>query len=98
MQITYKLEKLRTGGFIAYSPDMKPVIVQGKTEEEARDKLLIAAKMYVKRHHEIIEQTKIITDEAANKVVKEFENKVTIKGNSFEEFLDNTDKVRDRQK
>ena len=50
MQITYKIEKLKTGGFMAYCPAMKPVIVQGDTEEEATKKLLVAAKMYVTRH------------------------------------------------
>ncbi len=53
MQITYKLEKLKTGGFMAYCPAMKPVVVEGDTEEEATKKLLIAAKMYVDRHPEI---------------------------------------------
>jgi len=53
MQITYKIEKLKTGGFMAYCPAMKPVIVQGDTEKEASKKLLIAAKMYVTRHPEI---------------------------------------------
>jgi len=50
MQITYKLEKLETGGFMAYCISTRPIIVKGKTEEEATKKLLIAAKMYVAGH------------------------------------------------
>jgi len=53
MQITYKIEKLKTGGFMAYCPAMKPVIVEEDTEEEATKKLLISAKMYVTKHPEI---------------------------------------------
>lgn len=60
MQITYKLEKLSTGGFMAYCPAMKPVIVQGQTEQEASEKLLIAAKMYVDRHPEIRDSLKVL--------------------------------------
>ena len=59
MQITYKLEKLKTGGFMAYCPAMKPVVVEGDTEEEATKKLLIAAKMYVDRHPEISSSLRI---------------------------------------
>ncbi len=59
MQITYKLEKLQTGGFMAYCPAMKPVVVEGETEEEATKKLLIAAKMYVDRHPEISSSLRI---------------------------------------
>ena len=59
MQITYKLEKLETGGFMAYCPAMKPVVVEGDTEEEATKKLLIGAKMYVKRHPEIGDSLRI---------------------------------------
>lgn len=59
MQITYKLEKLQTGGFMAYCPYMKPVIVEGQTEEEATKKLLIVAKMYVDRHPEITSSLRI---------------------------------------
>jgi len=51
-KITYKLERLETGGFMAYCPDMKPVAVQGITEEETTKKLISVAKMYVKRHPE----------------------------------------------
>ncbi len=50
MQITYKIEKLKTGGFMAYCPDMKPVIVQGNTEEEISKKIVSVAKLYIKRH------------------------------------------------
>lgn len=59
MQITYKLESLETGGFMAYCPAMKPVIVQGATEEEATKKLLVAAKEYVRRHPEITNALKV---------------------------------------
>ena len=59
MQITYKLEKLQTGGFMAYCPAMKPVIVQGETEESAKEKLLLAAKVYVTRHPEILSTLKV---------------------------------------
>lgn len=52
MQITYKIEKLKTGGFMAYCPAMKPVIVQGDTEDEVSKKLISVAKLYVKRHPE----------------------------------------------
>lgn len=55
MQITYKVEKLKTGGFMAYCPAMKPVIVQGDTEEEVSKKLISVAKLYVKRHPEFQE-------------------------------------------
>ncbi len=60
MQITYKLEKLQTGGFMAYCPAMKPVIVQGETEEQAQEKLLVAAKMYINRHPKIIDTLKVL--------------------------------------
>lgn len=59
MQITYRIDKLETGGFMAYCPAMKPVIVQGETEEAAKQKLLIAAKMYVMRHPEIEDSLKV---------------------------------------
>ena len=59
MQITYKMEKLETGGFMAFCPAMKPVIVQGATEEEATRKLLIAAKLYVQRHPETTSSLKV---------------------------------------
>lgn len=59
MQITYKLEKLKTGGFMAYCPAMKPVIVEGDTEEEATRKLLVAARMYVARHPEISDTLRV---------------------------------------
>ena len=59
MQITYKLEKLETGGFMAYCPAMKPVIVQGETEEAAKEKLLLTARMYVDRHPEIKNTLKV---------------------------------------
>jgi len=55
MQITYKIEKLKNGGFMAYCPAMKPVIVQGDTEEEASKKLISVAKLYIKRHPEFSE-------------------------------------------
>ncbi len=53
MQIIYKIESLKMGGYMAYCPEMKPVIVQGKTEEEAKKKLLSAAKLYLTRHPEL---------------------------------------------
>lgn len=65
MQITYKLEKLQTGGFMAYCPAMKPVIVQGETEEAAKEKLLQAAKVYVTRHPEILDTLKVSELEVA---------------------------------
>lgn len=44
---------------------------------------------------EILEQTKIITDEQAQKVKKSFEKQgKVIKGDCFEDLLDNIDKVR----
>lgn len=52
MLITYKLEKLKSGGFMAYCPDMKPVIVQGDTEEEVAKKIFSVARLYIKRHPE----------------------------------------------
>ena len=55
MQITYRIDKLKSGGYMAYCPAMKPVIVQGDTEEEASKKLISAAKLYVKRHPEFLE-------------------------------------------
>lgn len=60
MQITYKIDKLETGGFMAYCSAMKPVIVQGETEEAAKQKLLLAAKMYVLRHPEIKDTLKVL--------------------------------------
>lgn len=50
MQITYKIEELKNGGYMAYCPEMKPVIVQGDTEEEVSEKLVSVAKLYIKRH------------------------------------------------
>ena len=52
MQYTFQIEKLSTG-FMAFCPDMKPVIVFGKTEKEATEKLDVAVKLYVARHPEI---------------------------------------------
>ena len=52
MQITYKVDKLKSGGYMAYCPAMKPVVVHADTEQEAFRKLLSAAKLYVKRHPE----------------------------------------------
>lgn len=53
MQITYKIDKLKSGGYMAYCPAMKPVVVHADTEEEASRKLLSVAKLYVKRHPEL---------------------------------------------
>ena len=53
MQIAYNVESLKTGGYMAYCPAMKPVIVQGATEKEAEKKLLAVAKLYIDRHPEI---------------------------------------------
>lgn len=52
MQITYKMEPLKSGGFVAYCPAMEPVRVFGKTENEAAAKLIGAAKLYVAHHPE----------------------------------------------
>jgi len=60
MQITYKLEKLESGGFMAYCPYMIPVVVEGETEEEAIKKLASAAKMYFINHPEINSSFKIL--------------------------------------
>ncbi len=44
---------------------------------------------------EIVEQTKILTDEQAAKIVEEFDgNPNVIKGNCFDNLLDNIDKSR----
>lgn len=58
MDITYKVEKLKSGGYKAYCPLMEPVIVFGNTVDEASEKLLIAARVYVKRHPEFVESIK----------------------------------------
>ena len=44
---------------MAFCPAMKPVVVEGDTEEKATKKLLIAAKMYVDRHPEITRSLRI---------------------------------------
>lgn len=54
-KMIYKIAKLKVGGFMAYCPAMKPVIVQGDTEEEVSEKLVSVAKLYVKRHPEDME-------------------------------------------
>lgn len=48
---------------------------------------------------EIIEQTKTITDEEAQKVKESFEKQdKVIKGDCFEDLLDNIDKVRTKRR
>lgn len=54
-QITFKIEPLKSGGYMAFCPAMKPVIVQGKTEEEATVKLKSAAKLFLERHPEFLD-------------------------------------------
>ena len=53
----FKIKQTETG-YIAQCPDMPPVIVFGKTEKEATDKLDVVAKLYVARHPEIKETTR----------------------------------------
>lgn len=50
MQLTYRMEHLKSGGYMAYCPAMKPVIVHADTEQQATEKLISAAKLYIKRH------------------------------------------------
>ena len=50
MKLEYCLEELETGGFMAYCPTMKPVIVQGETEDIIKEKLQTATKIYLARH------------------------------------------------
>jgi len=53
--ITFKVEPIKSGGYMAYCPAMKPVIVQGKTEEEATTKLKSAVKLFLQRHPEFLD-------------------------------------------
>lgn len=48
----FKIEQVETG-YIAKCPDMPPVIVFGKTEKEATEKLDVVVKLYIARHPEI---------------------------------------------
>ncbi len=52
MKITYEIVKLKTGGYMAYSPEIKSAIVEGITEEDAVKKLISFAKLYIKRYPE----------------------------------------------
>ena len=55
MQITYRVEPdVKTGGFIAYCPVMKPVSIYAKTEKEIAPKMKDAIAVYMKLHPEII--------------------------------------------
>ncbi len=50
MQLTYRIKKLNSGGYVAFCPAMEPVKVFGKTEDEASKKLVSVAKLYLKAH------------------------------------------------
>ena len=53
MQFSYMVEKLDTGGYMAYCPVMKPVIVYADKKEDLSKKIHIVAKVYLKRHPDI---------------------------------------------
>ncbi len=55
MDLTYRVEKLKSGGFVAFCPTMKPVRVFGKTEDDASKKLISTAKLYLKRHPDFLD-------------------------------------------
>ena len=57
MQYTFQIKQLKKG-YMAFCPDMEPVSVFGKTEEQAVKKLDVAVGMYVRRHPEIIKTTR----------------------------------------
>jgi len=54
-RISFKVEPIESGGYMAYCPAMKPVIVQGKTEEDATIKLKLATKLFLNRHPEFLD-------------------------------------------
>ncbi len=64
MQITYHVEPdVKTDGFIAYCPVMKPVSVYAKTEKEIAPKMRNAIAVYLKQHPEVAEKLQTETIE-----------------------------------
>ena len=57
MQITYRVEPdVKTGGFIAYCPVMKPVSIYAETQDEIEPKIRDAITVYLKQHPELISE------------------------------------------
>lgn len=61
MDYTYEVEKLESGGYVAFCPAMKPVRVFGQTEEEAEKKLEATVPLYIKIHPELKSKLRVAT-------------------------------------
>lgn len=61
MDYTYEVEKLESGGYVAFCPAMKPVRVFGQTESEAQEKLEATVPLYIKRHPELKAKLRVAT-------------------------------------
>ena len=61
MEYTYEVEPIKTGGYVAFCPAMKPVRVFGQTEQEAQEKLEAVVPLYIQRHPELKAKLRVAT-------------------------------------
>ena len=62
MQVSCQIERLQSGGYMAHSDAMKPVVVQADTKDKVVEKFLSAARLYVQRHPEHKEEIASLDD------------------------------------